>query len=166
MSKQIIVQHSIKSFLVFISVIFLTACSGNAIKMYSGQSPGKEKLAYVDSSGTLKTTMSKSAAVVIKKVDGIETKMQKGALNPRLEILPGEHIFNIELLKSVSTEVSSSYGSTFKEYRVEKSLVLHAEAGHVYMVYGMLDPELTFPWFWWVEDKTGGKVVAGTKPKL
>lgn len=166
MSKQIRVQHSIKSFLVFISVIFLAACSGNAIKMYSGDSPGKEKLAYVDSSGILKTTMSKSAAVIIKKVDGIETKMQKGAFNQRLEILPGEHIFDIELLKSVSTEVSSSYGSTFKEYRVKKSLVLHAEAGHVYQVYGMLDPELTFPWFWWVEDKTGGKVVAGAKPNL
>ncbi len=164
MSKQIIFQHSINSFLVFIGVIFLAACSGNAIKMYSGHSPGKEKLAYVDSSGTLKTTMSKSAAVVIKKVDGIETKMQKGALNPRVEILPGEHTFEIELFKSVSTEVSRSYGSTFKEFRVKKSVVLHAEAGHIYQVYAMLDPELTFPWFWWVEDKTGGKVVAGTKP--
>ena len=115
MSKQIIVQHSIKSFLVFISVIFLTACSGNAIKMYSGQSPGKEKLAYVDSSGTLKTTMSKSAAVVIKKVDGIEKKMKRRALNPRLAILPGEQTFDIELLKSFSTAVSSPSGSTFKE---------------------------------------------------
>jgi len=159
-------QQGSKLFSVFMCVLILSACSSGAIKMYSGQSPGKERLAYVDSSGTLKTTMSKSAAVVIKKVDGIDTKMEKGALNPRLEILPGEHTLEIELLSSISTEVSSSYGTTFKEFRVKKSLVLHAEAGHNYHIYGLLDPELTFPWFWWIEDKTGGKIVAGTKPNL
>ena len=159
-------QYGIKSVSVFMCVLFLSACASGTIKMYSGQSPGKEKLAFVDSSGTLKTTMSKSAAVIIKKVDGIETKMEKGALNPRLEILPGEHTLEIELLRSISTEVSSSYGTTFKEFRVKKSLVLLAEAGHHYHIYGLLDPELTFPWFWWIEDKTGGKIVAGTKPNL
>lgn len=166
MRKQTIFRQGIKLVSIFMSVVFLAACSGNAIKMYSGESPGKEKLAYVDSSGTLSTTMSKSAAVVIKKINGNETRMQKNAINPRLEILPGKHTLDIELLKSVSTEVSSTYGSTFKEYRVKKSLVLHAEAGHFYKVYGRLYPELTFPWFLWIEDKTGGKVVAGVKPDL
>lgn len=143
----------------------LAGCSGGNIKMYTGASPGKEKLAFIDSSGTLKTMMAKSAAVVIRSVDNNETKMEKSAVHPRLEVLPGEHTLELQLLRSITTDVSSSYGTTFKEYKINKTIRFVAEAGHYYQVYAALDPRQTFPWFTWIEDKTGGRIVAGKRPK-
>jgi len=155
-----------RSILGIVAVTLLVACSGSAIKMYSGNTPGKENLSYLDSSGTFKTVMSKTAAVIVKAVDNKLTNMQKSALHPRIELLPGKRVLLVELFRSINTEGSSAYGSTFKEYKVNKTISFEAEAGHYYQIYALLDPEQTFPWFTWIEDKTDGKIVAGEKPGL
>jgi len=151
---------------VVVATVLLASCSGKIIKMYSGETQDKESLAYLDSTGTLKTMMPKAAAVVITSVNSKATNMKKSALHPRIALLPGKHILKIELIRSIDVEVSSTYGSTFKEYKVNKTISFYAEAGHLYQVYALLDPDLTFPWFTWIEDKTGGKIVAGNKPVL
>jgi len=149
-----------------ISVSLLVACSSGTIKMYSGEAPAKGKLAYLDSSGTLKTVMSRSAAVLIKSVDEKSTHMKTSAMHPRIELLPGRHVLKIELFRSINTEYSDTYGSISREFKVNKEISFEAEAGHYYQIYGLLDPDQTFPWFTWIEDKTGGKIVAGKKPNL
>lgn len=146
-------------------VSLLVGCSSGSIKMYSGNALEKEKLAFLDSSGTLKTIMSKSAAVVIKSVDDKSTHMKSSAMHARIELLPGKRVLKVELLRSIDTEFSDTYGSTSKVFKVNKEISFEAEAGHYYHIYGLLDPDQTFPWFTWIEDKTGGKVVAGEKPK-
>jgi hypothetical protein len=67
-------------------------------------------------------------------------------------------------LRSVKEEINSTYGTTYKEYSYDKTMSFVAEPGHVYHIYGVLDEEKTFPWFAWIEDNEGGKVVAGEKP--
>ncbi len=150
---------------VIVSISVFVACSSGSIKMYSGDVPKKEKLAFLDSSGTLKTIMSKSAAVVVKSVNDNPTHMKKSVTHARIELLPGKHVLKVELLRSINTEYSDTYGSTSKEFKVNKEISFQAEAGHYYQIYGLLDPDQTFPWFTWIEDKTGGRVVAGEKPK-
>ena len=155
------------SFLVIALVMvsgFLAACSGNTVKMYQGSSPGKDKVAYLNSTGTLKTIMSKTATVVIKKINSMETNMEKSAVHPTLELLPGKHKLEIKIIREVNEEVSQSYGSVFKEYSFDKTLSFVAEPGHTYQIYGYLDINETFPWFAWIVDKKAGQIVAGVKP--
>jgi len=150
---------------IFTALLFV-ACSGESIKMYSGETPGKAKLAFLDSSGTLKAILPKSATVVVNSVDNKSTNMKKSAMHPRIELLPGKHTLKIELLRSINLDHSDDYGSSSKIYKVKKEISFEAEAGHYYQIYGLLDPDQTFPWYTWIEDKTGGKIVAGERPKL
>jgi len=159
-------RRSSTFFLTIFSVLLLVACSGESIKMYSGEALGKARLAFLDSSGTLKAILPKSATVVVNSVDNKSTNMQKSAIHPRIELLPGKHTLEIELLRSINLEYSDDYGSTLKEYKIKKEISFKAEAGHYYQIYGLLDPDQTFPWYTWIEDKTGGKIVAGKRPKI
>ena len=142
----------------------LVACSSSNIKMYKGASPGKDKVAYLNSTGTFKTIMSKTATVVIKKINAMDTRMEKGAVHPTLELLPGKQVLEVKIIRSVNEEVSKSYGSVFKEYSFDKTLSFVAKPGHTYQIYGYLDINETFPWFAWIVDKKGGQIVAGVKP--
>lgn len=147
-------------------IAILAGCSGGNIKMYQGQPAAQGQVAYLDSSGTLKTFMSKSAAVIVKRVNSMDTNMEKSAINPRLELLPGKHTLEVQILRSVKEEINSTYGTAFKEYSFDKTLSFVAKPGRTYHIYGVLDEEKTFPWFAWIEDKSDDKVVAGEKPAL
>ena len=96
--------------------------------------------------------MSNAATVVIKKINSMDTNMEKSAVHPTLELLPGKQHLEIKIIRQVNEEVSKSYGSVFKEYSFDKTLSFVAEPGHTYQIYGYLDTNETFPWFAWIVD--------------
>lgn len=150
--------------LCFIHLI-ITGCSSGTIKMYEGERLTKDKVAYIETTGELKTVLPKEAAVIIRRIDNKETNMQKAAIHPQVEVLPGMHTLEIQLFRKLDASITgNSSGSAFKEYSINKTLTLNLEAGHRYRIFGTLDPALTFPWSTWIEDYNIGKIVAGHKP--
>jgi hypothetical protein len=146
--------------------LFLSGCAQNIVQMYSGSRLPENQVAMIETTGSLRTVIPKAAAVVVKRIDGKETGVEKTAIMPPIEVLPGTHSLDLRLSRSLGTTDTGGVASSgYKEYTVDKTLDLVAQAGHKYRIYGVLDTEQTFPWFVWIEDLKDGKVVSGTKPK-
>ena len=157
-----------KTFKLFwiVASFILSGCAKDVVQMYSGSRLPENKVAVIETTGSLRTVIPKAAAIVIERIDGKKTGMEKTAIMSPIEVLPGTHSLELKLSRSISTsDTGGTASSAYKEYAINKTLDLTVQPGHKYRIYGMLDTEQTFPWFVWIEDVKDGKVVAGAKPK-
>jgi len=126
-----------------ISVATLLASCGGTIQTYEGPELPPEKVATIQAEPN---TIFDQATVYA--VDGVES----GFNQINAVVLPGEHTIKIRLDKLRG----------LVSYWTYRTVTLNAEAGHTYIVLGIIIGEDTV--FAWIEDKDTGLIVAGNKP--
>jgi hypothetical protein len=129
---------------VFLIVLHLASCAGTT-QMYQGPEQSPENVAMI------KGHDHPISPVAVYAVDGVETGFNKISA----VVLPGSHYLTIYLSQMKNPLIT---------YHARGTVILNAQAGHVYQVRGKIIDEDNV-WIW-IEDENTGQIVAGEKPEM
>ena len=132
----------------FIFAVLVASCG--TVQTYEGPEQPPEKVAIIQANprSVLEQVVGIYDQATIYAVDGVKS----GISEINAEVLPGEHTIAIRLDKVRSPMF----------YWTHRTLMLNAEAGHIYIVHGkVIDEETAYAW---IVDKETGLIVAGSKP--
>jgi hypothetical protein len=135
-----------KKILIMLTVfatLYLASCA--SVQTYEGEALPREQVAVIKSThwGNLVVT------AVVREVDGKDMGVSPG----NITVLPGEHVVKIRVSHSMG------YLGTISAHG---TVLLNAEAGHTYRVYGEIYGFGDGLWVW-IEDEESDQIVASRK---
>ena len=131
-------------------IVMMLLASCGTVQTYEGPEQPVDNVAIVQASprSMLEQVIGIYDQATVHAVDGVES----APTQIHAEVLPGKHAITIRLDKVRSPMF----------YWANRTLILNAEAGHVYVVHGkIIDEDNVFAW---IVDKETGLVVSGEKP--
>ena len=136
-------MKSISSILIPFIALLIASCA--SVQTYEGDALPKDQVAVIKSThwGNLVVT------AVVREVDGKDMGFSPGDIM----VLPGEHVIKIRVTHSMG------YLGTISAHG---TVILHAEAGHTYKVYGEIygfGEGLSV----WIKDEQNDQIVASRK---